>query len=175
MLKLLADQFDLRPSQTRMGIVTFSSSPKTILKLEEGAGKDTVNAILSALPIEPGQPNLNNALQRVIRILRDGSEPSRRDVPTKVVVYASDISEGSNEAAALSIDELGRRNAEVVMLMVNDDEKMKEDAISSLPGAVKVVSSTKKGLFGEPFSLLMEKVAKKPGIFRFSLMSFVVA
>lgn len=174
MFKLLADEFDLRPSQTRMGIVTFSSSAKTMLKLEQGVGKDTINAVLSALPIEPGQPNLNYALQRVIRILRDRNEPSRRGVPTKVVVYASDISEDSNEAAALSIDELGRRNAEVIMLMVNDDEKMKEDAISSLPGAVKFISSTKKGLFGEPFSLLTETVAKKPGISRLGLTLLVL-
>ena len=162
--KLVTSQFDLSPSQTRIGVISFSSSPRTILRLEQASDKDTVNSVLSAIRAEHGKPNLNNALQSVIRLLGDRNEPSRRNVPTKVVVYSTDISQDSIEAAALSIDELARRNAEVVMLMVNDDEKMKVDAMSSLPGTVKVVSSTKRSIFGEPFSLLTEKIAERPGM-----------
>ena len=162
--RLLANQFNLSPLQTRMGLLTYGSSPRTVLRLEQGVYKDTINAVLPALQVEAGEPHLNGALQRVIKLLGDRNKPSRRDLPTKVIVYASDISQDSIEAAALSLDELNRRNAQVVMLMVNDDKKMKKDAMLSLPGSVKVVSSSLKGLFGEPYSLLTKTVAERPGL-----------
>ena len=164
--RLLSTQFYLNPLQTRIGLLSYGSSPRTILRLEQGVDKDTINAVLPALQAETGEPHLNAALQRVIQLLGDRNEPSRRDVPTKVVVYASDISQDSIEAAALSLDELNRRNAQVIMLMVNDDEKMKKDAVLSIPGSVKVVSSTLNGLFGEPYSLLTKTVAERPGLFK---------
>ena len=163
MFKLLVNQFDVSLSQTRISIISFSSAPKTILRFDEGMDKEAATAVLSVLPAEYGKANLNGALQHVLRMLGSRNEPSRQDVPVKVVVYASDISQDSIEAASLSFDELSRRNAQTIMLMVNDNEKLKEDAISSLPGTVRVVPSNTKDLFAEPFSLLMERVSERPG------------
>lgn len=163
-LILMANQFEVSPSQARMSFITFSSAPRTVISLDQGTDKETVSAVLSALTTEAGKPDLNSALQRAIRIIADRNEPSRLAVPTKVVVYASDITQDSIEAASRSIEDINRRNAEVVMLIVNNNEKMIKDAMASLPGTVKIVSSSTDKLFGDPFSAFLERVSQMPGM-----------
>lgn len=163
---LLSSQFDLSPSQSRMSVVSFSNVPTTILNLGQGTDQKAVNAVLSSLSMEPGKPDLNSALQSVIRILADRIEPSRRTVPTKVVVYSSGISKDAMKAAAGSFEEINKRNAGIIMLIVDDSEQRKEDAISALPRTAVTVSSSTTGLFGEPFSLLVDRVSETTGMFK---------
>lgn len=165
MYQLLINEFNVSPQQTHVALVTFINTPRTVLRLSEGTDKAVINGILSALMQHVGEPNLGKALQNVIRLLDDrsyGSTPSRQ-VPTKVVVYTSGMTKKTIEAASPSIEAIRRRGADVILIMVSDDKKMKEAALSSLPTGTSVISSASVGALGEPFSQLIDKVTEKKG------------
>ena len=165
MYQLLINEFNVSPQQTRMALVTFSNTPRTVLGLSEGTDKSVISSILSALMQQVGEPNLGKALQNVIRLLDDrsyGSSPSRQ-VPTKVVVYTSSMTKKTIEGASSSIEAIRRRGVDVILMMVSDDTKMKEAALSSLPTGTSVISSPSVGALGEPLSQLIEKVTEKKG------------
>ena len=165
MYRLLINEFNVSPQQTRVALVTFTNTPRTVLGLSEGTDKSVINGILSALMQQVGEANLDKALQNVIRLLDDrsyGSSPSRQ-VPTKVVVYASSMRKETVEAASSSIEAIRRRGVDVILIMVSDDTKMKEAALSSLPTGTSVISSPSVGALGEPLSQLIDKVTEKKG------------
>ena len=164
--KLLADQYEIGPTKTRFGVVSYSSSPTTTLDLNEGTQRSTIGNIISALNLQSESPRLSLALQRVIRILlsRSYAEPSRRNIPVKVIIFSSDLTEDAIERAAKSLDDIAKQNVDLYFLAISNNYEARDDAISALPNAVNVISSSEDDLFGEPFTSLVNRISEKSGM-----------
>ena len=164
--------YQIKQQLAHIGLVSFGSTARTILALNNGADRNRIKISLSAFPELGGQARLSNLAQHLQSVTFNARYGARNTAPKAVVI----ITEGKFDALEvidlpLYASLLSRVGIKLVIVEIGGDSK--NSPLQSIPNTpINYISTRSTDTLPETYGILERRIAVIAGKFYHDFLHF---